>query len=432
MLSVALGRLLMRSKAPERGNVHRLTRRLRSRRDYLVFQVTNEWPILLSTAGVILGAATILPSAVAIALSIVAFVIGVVAFVRDVRQLRRRWSDYEFTAIVAPFPTGAIPPPPSYPHALYLHIPNRGTALVSNEIDRTIVGHDLAAEVDEEPYRLPRVLKASAPYVLPVCNHGRLVFNGKVVGMRGDPLPHASRQAPPIMLHIARFFDSQCSNEMCALRITHRDTGEEFDPRRNLLTSANGHLRTLAESSLADVIGISTLAMTSDDVLILVRQSSLNVASPLLLAPSGSGSLDTRDLTQDGTATLQNIVRNGMERELCEETGIRLEEIRNTAVVGFARWLERGARPEFFGVTELSISAEDLAKHRRLASDEQLYSAGMFTERVDIDALGREIANGAELLTAPSLPMRIREDGSLPLLLALRAAALWRVSAALT
>ena len=69
-------------------------------------------------------------------------------------------------------------------------------------------------------------------------------------------------------------------------------------------------------------------------------------------------------------------------------------------------------RPEFFGVTELSVSAEDLAKRRRLASDEQLYSAGTFTQRVDIDALGREIANSAELLTAPSLPVRIREDGS--------------------
>lgn len=408
-----------------------LTRRLRSHRDYVVFQVVNEWPILISAAGVILGAATILPSAVAIALSIIAFFIGVVAFGRDVRQLRRRWSDYEFSAIVAPFPTDAIPPPPSYPDAVYLHIPNRGTALVSNAIDQTVARHDLVAKLDEEPYRLPRALKASASYVLPVVNHGRLVFNGKVVGMHGDPLPSGSRYAPPIMLHIARFFDSQCSNEMCALRITHRDTDEEFDPRRNLLTSASGYLRTLAESSLADGIGISTLAMTSDGAFVLVRQSSLNVASPLLLAPSGSGSLDPRDLSHGKADTLQNIVRHGMERELCEETGIRRDEIRGTAVVGFARWLERGARPEFFGVTELSVTAEDLAQRRHLASDERLYSAGTFIQRIDISTLGREIANGAELLTAPSLPTRIREDGSLPLLLALRAAALWRVNAAL-
>jgi 8-oxo-dGTP pyrophosphatase MutT (NUDIX family) len=408
-----------------------LTRRLRSRGDYVVFQVTNEWPIMLSAAGVILGAATILPSAVAIVLSIVAFVIGVLAFARDVRQLRRRWSDYEFSSIVAPFPADAIPPPPSYPRAVYLHMPNRGTVLVSDAIDQTVAGHDLVAELDEEPYRLPRALRGSAPYVLPVCNHGRLVFNGKVVGMRGDPLPPGSLDAPPIMLHIARFFDSQCSNEMCALRITHRDTGEEFDPRRTLLTSANGHLHTLAESSLADVIGVSTLARTSDGALVLVGQSSRNVASPLLLAPSGSGSLDPRDLTRDGTFTLQDIVRHGMERELCEETGIRPDEIRNTAVVGFARWLERGAKPEFFGVTELSVSTEDLARRRHLASDERLYSGGTFTQRVDISALGREISNGTELLTAPSLPVRIREDGSLPLLLALRAAALWQVNAAL-
>jgi 8-oxo-dGTP pyrophosphatase MutT (NUDIX family) len=184
----------------------------------------------------------------------------------------------------------------------------------------------------------------------------------------------------------------------------------------------------LAESSLADVIGVSTLAMTSDNALVLVSQSGRNVASPLLLAPSGSGSLDPRDLPPDQTDTLQNIVRRGMERELCEETGIRPEEIRNTTVVGFARWLERGAKPEFFGVTGLSVSARDLARRRHLASDERLYSGGAFTQRLDISALGREMTNGAELLAAPSLPVRIREDGSLPLLLALRAAALWSVS----
>jgi hypothetical protein len=248
--------------------------------------------------------------------------------------------------------------------------------------------------------------------------------------MRGDPLPPICGRVTPIRLHTTRFFDSQCSNDRCALRITHRDSGEDCDPRPSLLATPGGHLRTLAESALANAIGVSTLAVTADGALVLVRQSRLNVASPMLLAPSGSGSLDPRDLGHRRTATLQDILRRGMHRELREETAIRPDEIKGTTVTGFARWLDRGAKPEFFGLTQLSVTGEGLAGRRALASGERPYSEGTLTARVDLDGLGRELDSGAGLLTAPSLPGRIREDGSLPLLLALRAAALWRARSA--
>jgi 8-oxo-dGTP pyrophosphatase MutT (NUDIX family) len=235
--------------------------------------------------------------------------------------------------------------------------------------------------------------------------------------MRGDPLPDA---VTPVTLHVARFFDAQCSNEMCTLRIAHRETGEELDPRRRLLTNANGQLCTLAESALADGVGTSTIAFTADGQLVLVRQSRHNTASALLLAPSGSGSLDPRDLRPPGL--LQDVLRRGMERELREETGIRSDEIRTTHVTGFARWLERGAKPEFFGITELNATAKDLSPGRSLASDERRYTGGTFTMSVDLSSLGQELQNGVGLLDAASLPARLKEDGSLPLLLALRAA----------
>jgi hypothetical protein len=406
-------------------------RRLRSRYDYAAFQVSNEWPVLLSVVGVVLGAVTILPSSVGIVLGAIAFVLGLGAFLRDLHELRRRWADYEFTAIAAPFPTATIKPPGAYPEPLYLYLPNRGTALVSGPVDQAVASQSMDARLDEELYRLPKSLKGSARYVLPKINYGRLVFNGKIIGMRGDPLPPGPSSPPPIRLHIARFFDAQCSNEMCTLEVTHRSGEDDFDPRTELLTSANGQLRTLAESVLADCIGISTIAFTADNALVVTRQTSRNIASPQLLAPSGSGSLDPRDLgpAPQREGVLQDVVRRGMERELQEETGIRQDEIRYTEVIGFARWLERGAKPEFFGVTELSATTHDLKEQRRLTSDERLYTDGAFTLRIDLPELSRELADGTDLLSAPSLPQKIKEQGSLPLLLALRAAALHYVSA---
>jgi hypothetical protein len=253
--------------------------------------------------------------------------------------------------IAAPFQADAIPPPSAYPDPVYLYLPGdgRGTALVSDAIDLAVATHPFAAKLDDEIYHLPTALKASAPHVLPVINHGRLVFNGKIIGMRGDPLPPESSSPPPIRLHVARFFDAQCSNEMCTMQVTHRNGEEQFDPRVELLTNSAGQLRTIAESTLADCVGISTVAFTDDDELVVTLQTSRNIASARLLAPSGSGSLDMRDLhpaaTEHGirqTESLQGIVRRGMERELREETGITPDEIRTTEVIGFARWLERG------------------------------------------------------------------------------------------
>ncbi|NIH86593.1 hypothetical protein [Amycolatopsis granulosa] len=396
----------------------KLTHRARAKADYLWFIGSREWPVFVSALGVLLGLVTLVPSAVGIVLSVVALALGVLTLVRDVRMLRGRWAAYEFATIAAPFPHADVPPPAGYPAARYLDLPGRGTALVSDQIDRTLWTQRFPVEVAPEPYRLPAELKATAPYVLPLRAHGRLLFNGRVLGMRGEPLPSVGHGAP-VRLQRTRFFDAQCSNELATLRIARRDTDQVFDLRRHLMVDTAGRLRTLAESRLADIVGVSTVAVTTDGFVLVVLQSHRNSASQSLLAPSGSGSLEPRDLGGD----LHEVVRAGMERELCEETGVGRDEIRRTTVVGFARWMDRGAKPEFFGLTELSVGKQDLLGRRPSRSERQFTAAVRF-EEIDLAACGRELAAGAEL---PSLPALVEQSGSLPLLLALRAAALWTV-----
>jgi hypothetical protein len=406
----------------------KLTRRTRARADYLGFIGAREWPLAASGLGVVLGVVTILPSAVGVALSVVALGLGVATFTRDVRLLRRRWAGFAFTTIAAPFPTAELPPPSAYPPSEYVAVPARGTALVSAAIDRDLWAERHTITVAEEPYRLPPALKATAPHVLPLRARGRLLFNGPIVGMRGDPLPAAGARPAPIRLHRARFFDAVCSNELGTLRIVRADTGEEYDLRKAELTDTDGALRELGSSTLADLVGVSTVAFTTDGKLVTVRQSSLNAVSGLLLAPSGSGSLEPRDLrTPDGgpRRSLHTAVRAGMERELCEESGLRPQDVRTTKLTGFARWMERGAKPEFFGVTELAVDSVEVAA-RRPVSGERLYSAGLTLFDVDLPAIGTALNGGVPLSEA--LPQRIWEDGSLPLLLALRAAAAWQAA----
>ncbi|MEU8414446.1 hypothetical protein AB0C24_16815 [Amycolatopsis japonica] len=406
----------------------KLTRRARAKADHFAYSAAREWPVAASGVGVVLGVATILPSAFGIALSVLALALGTTTFVRDLRLLRARWAGYEFSAIAAPFPTAELPPPPAYPGATYLSVPARGTALVSDVIDEALTAGNFRIVVAEEPYRLPPKLKATAPHVLPLRAKGRLLFNGAIVGMRGEPLPAAGATPAPIRLHRARFFDAVCSNELSTLRITKTDTGEEYDLRREELADSSGSLRTLASSELADLVGVSTIAFTSDGKLVVVRQSGRNSASALLLAPSGSGSLEPQDLdTPDGgrRRMLHTAVIAGMERELREETGLLPGEISSTRLAGFARWMERGAKPEFLGITELSVDSATLLT-RRTRGAEKLYSAGTTMLDVDLAALGADLSGGADLADAPSLPPRLRDDASLPLLLCLRAAALRR------
>ncbi|MCP3803919.1 hypothetical protein NLX83_32090 [Allokutzneria sp. A3M-2-11 16] len=172
----------------------KLLSRTRTRTDYLAFLLSREWPVLLSATGVVLGVVTLLPSALGLALSVIAVLLGTITLIRDVRLLNARWSAYDFSTIAAPFPATELQPPVSYPDAHYLHIPNRGTVMLSAEMDKALRTRRFTVEIDEEPYRLPARLRATAPHVLPLQARGRLLFNGTVLGMHGEPLPTAVRE----------------------------------------------------------------------------------------------------------------------------------------------------------------------------------------------------------------------------------------------
>lgn len=118
------------------------------------------------------------------------------------------------------------------------------------------------------------------------------------------------------------------------------------------LNYSNDPIRTLDKSMMSDHIGVSTLAMTNDGYLLIMRHNNRVAITPNTLHPSGSGSMDYADINQ--VETLNEAIVNGAERELMEETGIKKENIEYTRIIGFYRDLNRGGKPEYCCITKLN------------------------------------------------------------------------------
>jgi hypothetical protein len=401
-----------------------LSLRIRAQWDYMSFVLTRIWPLVVGMAGVLAAVVTLVPSQWGLVVSAVALVAGFGMFIRDVVLAREQWSRLQCVAVVSPFPVADVPPPLGYEGAVYLAVENRGTMLVHPAADRLIREGPIPVELDATTYRLPAELRDIAPLALRTMRAGRVIFDGPMLGLRDDLLPSASGELRPLRLVRTSFFKQVCSAELCQYRIIDRVTGAETDVRLQELIDPSGRLVTLAASRLANNMGISTLAFTSDDQLLVVHQSAHNVASARLLAPSGSGTLEPRDMSAAGAgASLQDVLVVGMERELCEEAGIGPDDILQTRVVGFGRWLERGAKPEFFAVTRLKVSAQD-AVIAKISGEEKLYTERVSAIYVDMNQLRQELDGGLSIEQSPSCPRVIRDSGSLPLIAGLRAVAL--------
>lgn len=120
----------------------------------------------------------------------------------------------------------------------------------------------------------------------------------------------------------------------------------------------------LSDARMANIVGITLIAITSDGYVLFVRQTARNSVLPKGIAASSSGSLDWADATRvnkqvqsDKRVTLQDVVFEGMLRELLEESQVRPEEVVSTSrhIIGYFRWLSRGAKPEFTGIARLCV-----------------------------------------------------------------------------
>lgn len=161
-----------------------------------------------------------------------------------------------------------------------------------------------------------------------------------------------------VICHTGGYYDSFVTNQVSGTTLLIRDrvhttiTTEHIFPSKED-ESGNHYLSDIASSQMNDHLGCSTIGFTKDNYIILWVQSSTAQFSKDMLIPTGSGSANYSDLTHHN---LQRTLIKVMERELIEESlpDKSIDNSQNkTLLLGFYRWVTRGGKPEFTGITKL-------------------------------------------------------------------------------
>jgi len=226
------------------------------------------------------------------------------------------------------------------------------------------------ARIDPAPFVLHPDMEQFSIRFLADRTRNSVMFNGPTLGLSTDvPL----EDGIAVSLRPVRYFDFIATNLLAPYDVIQ---GRHHSPAlcgRDLIFNSRGEMRSFRHSRMANTIGVSTLAFTSDGKLLLVYQTGHTAGSPGLIAPSGSGALEPRDVPDVKSPVLQDIILAGANRELMEECNISDADIEDGAeVIGYGRWVSRGAMPEFCSVTLLKQSADELLE-KRIRRGERVY-----------------------------------------------------------
>ncbi|SSC72752.1 unnamed protein product [Ciceribacter sp. T2.26MG-112.2] len=221
--------------------------------------------------------------------------------------------------------------------------------------------------LDPDTYQIPASLQAFRIRCINIKKPNR---NDPKLGLRTDVTVEALTSRQTFTIQKTDYFSGAATNEMAA---------EQFEsvPKtrigRPTLTYAvsdlvvqDGELLGLSESALSNHIGVSTIVLTADNYVVIQDQGPQAVSGNET-AVGASGSLDLKDVNETTIQdpTLQGLVRFGMEREAKEELSASFNTGRkNTVLTGYARYLVRGGKPEFFGISRTTSNLAELKPTR--------------------------------------------------------------------
>ncbi len=161
--------------------------------------------------------------------------------------------------------------------------------------------------------------------------------------------------------HTGGYFDSFLTNQISGTTLIIKDAKHTTISTEEIFPSGideenNAYLTDISSSSMNHHVGCSTLGFTKDNNFVIWIQSNTNQFSSGLLIPTGSGSANASDVMDNN---FQKTIIYTMERELKEESSINKSPSGQykTMILGFYRWVSRGGKPEFVGITKLPENA---------------------------------------------------------------------------
>ncbi|MDY6991666.1 MAG: hypothetical protein SVR94_03535 [Pseudomonadota bacterium] len=182
------------------------------------------------------------------------------------------------------------------------------------------------------------------------------------------------------------------------------------------------YLEPIGVSSLmSNDIGISTLALTEDNYLFYWVQNQYAQQSQGSLAPTGSGSSDWDDTNKANNFI--SLIQYGMARELWEESQLqnnsqykltkedKLMLAKNTYVIGFFRWVKRGGRPEFIGISRIHYKSHvpnpDKLEVTQILVDGTVVRPVKIESEKDVIKICDELLSGTKHSVGLSTPLNV-------------------------
>lgn len=295
------------------------------------------------------------------------------------------------------FPMGAVNPAPIEAE-LGFHNPIAGEnlsmefPLVSDTVDDKIMLREtMPYEESSGDVNYIRSNLQILYLALRVANKKQHTTNGEKLALYG--LTDCIVNDEKIPVRKSYYFDALLTNEAFRSRLIRKNLrGHEeiysdlsaYYPAKQDTIGDETILRLLPDfyEHVSGHIGITTLLITDNNRIGMLHQGAGKVIDAKKVGLGGSGSMDYHDVIDgNNPEDLRDALKYGMTRELSEETGTKsyFDELRdNTMVIGFFRWVDRCAKPEFLGVTrggnvpfseEGSIDGDEIVKFEEMPVD---------------------------------------------------------------
>ncbi len=234
-------------------------------------------------------------------------------------------------------------------------------------------GTDITFYETKRKFEIPDEVKILAPAIMEnEFRRPNLIFNSKLI--RQASHPDISKRS--VRIQKTDYFSGQCSHEIVYKQfIAPGSIGVSFSGEK-MLNCENGSLYDLTRSPCANFIGVSMLVITRDKHIIIGKQAMFSKANKGRFAPSGSGSVDYADIRKackyygktKRELTFNEILTYAMTREFCEECNYSLKRAKKTlknSLTGYVRLIERGGKPDYFGIGYLDDDIENIQKNIR-------------------------------------------------------------------